>query len=106
MFKINLFKGDPIFVEDEEAKEILTAWASGIPKIIIKGEGYANGNIASITRDIGDPLYFSKPLNRLERPKKTSEEIQETKDLWDKCTKELATKFNWKKTLEKLEKKN
>uniref|UniRef100_A0A6M3JUA3 Uncharacterized protein n=1 Tax=viral metagenome TaxID=1070528 RepID=A0A6M3JUA3_9ZZZZ len=98
-FKITLYNGNPIFLEEEQGKQVMSAWASGVEKIVLADTALASSNIATIEKIDEEPDY-----PKLEMPTKVynSEKHKQTCELLDKIRAELSAKIGWKNQRDKF----
>lgn len=98
-FKISLYQGEPVLVDDQQGKKIMAGWANGAEKIIINDIGINTSNIASIVKIDDLPEYQS--LSMPER-KYTSEAQKKRCEILDKMRAELTVKLGWKNKRDKF----
>ncbi len=66
-YRITLYNGNPLMLKEEQGKQVMSAWASGVEKIILPDMAIASSNIAAIEKTDEEPDYL-----KIELPEKTN----------------------------------
>lgn len=86
-FKITLYNGNPLILKDEQGKQVMSAWASGVEKIILPDTALASSNIAAIEKIEEEPDCLKLELP--EKPKGDLRVLNEVRGF-------LKNKLSWR----------
>ena len=98
-YKITLYNGNPLFLKEEQGKQVLSAWAGGSEKIVLDDIALACNNIAAIEKIDEEPNY-----PKLAMPSRvyTSDKQKRICEALDKARAELTAKLGWKNQRDKF----
>jgi len=98
-YKILFFRGEPIFLNDEQGKKLGQAWLDKISAVEVNGSLIATSGISAILKIDEEPNY-----PKLEMPPRTYNSAKHKRicETLDKMRAELTAKLGWKNRRDKF----